>query len=311
MGRLPLSTLPAFRVVAELQNLRAAAEILHLTHSAVSQQIRVLEEQLGFVLFERRGRRLVLNAAGETLLRSVQMALAQLDDGVQAAAAASCGIEQRLRVTVLPSFAQRWLLPRMHRWRERHPDLALEVDVTQQAVDLQREGFHAALRQGKGQWPGLMAEALFDEPMPLFVFGCAIDARRLVGASPDTLQREPLLGDRDVWQRWFAAAGLRAQVTPVAQFNDMGLMLQAAEQGLGLTLARELLAADAIRDGRLIKLSPISIDYETGHTYHLVYPPALRDWPPLAALRAWINDELQLSRRHLEAGATISTPHDR
>jgi len=115
MTRLPLNTLSAFRAVAELQNVRAAAEILHLTHSAVSQQIRVLEEQLGFDLFERRGRRVLLNPAGQALFRSVQGALTQLDDGVQAAAAAGRGAAQRLRVTMLPSFAQRWLLPRMGR----------------------------------------------------------------------------------------------------------------------------------------------------------------------------------------------------
>src|SRR5881397_934604 len=154
MSRLPLNTLPAFRTVARLQNLRAAAESLHLTHSAVSQQIRGLEEQLGFALFERRGRRVVLNAAGEALLRSVQTALSQLDDGVQAAAAAASGTAQRIRVTAVPSFAQRWLLPRIGRWRERHPSLALEIDASHQLVDLQREGFHAGLRQGRGPRPG-------------------------------------------------------------------------------------------------------------------------------------------------------------
>src|SRR5678815_5850735 len=106
MARLPLNTLVTFRAVAEMENLRAAADVLHLTHSAVSQQIGVLEEQLGFDLFERRGRRVVLNPAGQALLRSVQGALAQLDDGVQAASAAASGEAQRLRITVLPSFAQ-------------------------------------------------------------------------------------------------------------------------------------------------------------------------------------------------------------
>ena len=127
MSRLTLNALPAFRTVAELQNLRAAAEVLHLTHSAISQQIRGLEERLGFALFERRGRRVVLNPAGQALLRSVQGALALLDDGVQAAAAAASGESQRLRVTVLPSFANRWLLPRMGSWRERHAELPLEM----------------------------------------------------------------------------------------------------------------------------------------------------------------------------------------
>lgn len=299
MSRLPLNTLPAFRAVAEVQNLRAAADLLHLSHSAVSQQIRGLEEQLGFELFERRGRRVVLNPAGEALLRSVQAALAQLDEGVQAAAAAGSDAAQRIRVTVVPSFAQRWLLPRIGRWREQHPSLALEIDASHQLVDLQREGFHAAVRQGHGPWAGLESERLFDAPAPIIIVGSPSAARRLLGAQPAALAREPLLGDSELWERWFAAAGLRARVTPVASFNDAGLLLQAVEQNLGLGLARELLAADALHDGRLVKLSPLAITYEHAQPYHLVYPPGLRDWPPLASLRQWLHDELDLSRKTL------------
>ena len=300
MARLPLNTLSTFRAVAEVQNLRAAAEALHLTHSAVSQQIRGLEDQLGFLLFERRGRRVVLNAAGEALLRSVQAALAQLDDGVQAAAAAASGGAQRLRVTVLPSFAQRWLLPRIVRWRDRYPTLALEIDASISAVDLLREGFHAAIRQGVGPWPGLASERLFDRP-PIIVVGSPAAARRLSGAQPEALAREPLLGDPDLWKDWFAAAGLRTNVTTVAIFNDAGLMLQAAEQSLGLALSREILAADALCDGRLVQLSPVSITHEFAEPYHLVYPPALRTWAPIESLRAWLRDELDLSHKKLAA----------
>lgn len=299
MSRLPLNTLPAFRAVAEAQNLRAAADLLHLTHSAVSQQIRGLEQQLGFELFERRGRRVVLNPAGQALLRSVQAALAQLEDGVQAAAAAGGDAAQRLRVTVLPSFAQRWLLPRIGRWRERHPTLALEIDASHQLVDLQREGFHAAVRQGDGPWPGLESERLFDAPVPIIIVGSPSAARRLLGAQPQALAREPLLGDSDLWERWFAAAGFRTRITPVASFNDAGLMLQAAEQNLGLALGRELLAADALHDGRLVRLSPLAITHEQAQPYHLAYPSGLRAWPPLASLRTWLHDELDLSRKAL------------
>src|SRR5438552_717243 len=299
MSRLPLNTLSAFRTVAELQNLRAAADVLHLTHSAVSQQIRGLEEQLGFDLFERRGRRVLLNPAGQALLRSVRSALDELDDGMQAAAAAASGAAQRLRVTMLPSFAQRWLLPRMGRWQERHPELALEIEASHQLVDLQRDGFHAAIRQGRGPWAALESEQLFDKPMPFIVVGSPSAARRLLGAQPQALAREPLLGDAELWQRWFAAADLRIHVTPVASFNDAGLMLQAAEQNLGLALGREMLAADALSDGRLVRLSPLSIVYEHAHPYHLVFPPALRDWPPLVALRRWLHDELQMSQSTL------------
>jgi len=111
------------------------------------------------------------------------------------------------------------------------------------------------------------------------------------------------LGDIDLWSHWFKAAGVRAQVTPVAVFNDAGLMLQAAEQSIGLALSRELLAADALADGRLVRLSPLAIAYEPTHTYHLVYAPSLRDWPPLVSLRAWLQEELELSRRTLHPQA--------
>ncbi|HTJ99443.1 MAG TPA: LysR substrate-binding domain-containing protein [Bordetella sp.] len=299
MARLPLNTLPVFRVVAETQNLRAAAEALHLTHSAVSQQIRLLETRLGYEVFDRRGRRVVLNGAGAALLRAVQGAMALLDEGVQAAAAAAGTTEQRLRISVLPSFAQRWLLPRMGSWRERHPDLALEIETSQQVADLQRDGFHAALRQGLGNWPGLAAERLFDGSMSMILVASPAMARRLAGAPPDAYLNEPLLGESGLWEHWFAAAGLRRKVTPVAVFNDAGLLLSAVEQGLGLAVVRELLAADALRDGQLVRLSPIAVEYESARAYHLVYPPALRDWPPLAALRSWIHEELESSRAAL------------
>ncbi|MGE8689768.1 MAG: LysR substrate-binding domain-containing protein [Achromobacter sp.] len=297
--RLPLNTLPAFRAVAELQNLRAAAERLHLTHSAVSQQIKGLEEQLGFPLFERSGRGIVLNSAGAALLCAVQGALTQLDEGVLAASAMARGNEQRLRVSALPSFAQRWLLPRMARWRARHPGLALEIDSSQQVVDLLRDGFHAALRFGRGPWAGVESEPLFDMPLPLIVLASPETAAALPDCSPETLARQPLLGDREVWQHWFNAAGLRIPVTPVASFNDAGMMLQAAEQGLGITLGRELLAADALCAGRLVQVSTVSVHYEQAQTYHLVYRPSLRDWEPLVALKQWLRDELELSRRSL------------
>jgi len=267
----------------------------------VSQQIRGLEEHLGFELFERRGRRVVLNPAGQALLRSVQGALALLDDGVQAAAAAAAGEAQRLRVTVLPSFAQRWLLPRIVRWREQHPTLALEIDASIRAVDIIREGFHAAIRQGNGPWPGLASERLFDAP-PVIVVGSPAAARRLLGAGPEALAREPLLGDADLWKTWFAAAGLRTNVTTVAVFNDAGLMLQATEQSLGLALSREILAADALCDGRLVQLSPVSITYADAQPYHFVYPPSLQAWPPLHSLRQWLRDELGRSYAALRAG---------
>lgn len=301
MSRLPLNVLPVFRVVAELQNLRAAALRLHLTHSAVSQQIRTLETQLGFALFDRRARRLVLNPAGQALLRATEPALALLDEGVQAAACSG----PRLRMSVLPSLAQLWLLPRMARWHARHPDIALEIETSQQVADLHREGFHAALRFGRGPWAGQQSEPLFDTPTRMIVVAAPATARRLAGADPQRLAHEPLLGEPGLWQAWFQAAGVRATIKPVALFNDGGMLAQAAEQNLGLALVRELLAADALAAGRLVRLSPLAIAAEERQTFHLVYRPELSEWPPLQALRQWLHDELALARAMLasEAGA--------
>lgn len=296
MARLPLQTLHAFRAAARLANLRAAADALNLTHSAVSQQIRLLEEQIGFHVFERRGRRIVLNPAGKALLASVETALTTLDDGLQAAAAASTGGGGRLlRITVLPSFAQRWLLPRMGRWRERFPAIALEIDASQNLIDLQREGFHAAVRSGRGRWPGLEAEPLINSP--LIAVGSPAVARRLLGQSEAALAGEALIGDVESWQRWFAAAGVQAKIRPVADFNDGGLMMQAAEHGLGITLAREMLAADSLAEGRLVRLSPIAVDMPDLYGYYLVYPPAQRKSPLIVALRRWLFEELDAAQR--------------
>ncbi len=151
---------------------------------------------------------------------------------------------------------------------------------------------------------GLESERLFDQPMPIVVVASPSAARRLLGVEPQALTREPLLGDAELWRHRFAAAGVRTQVTTVAVFNDAGLMLQAAEQDLGLALSRELLAADALRDGRLVKLSPLAVTHEMAQPYHLVYPPTLREWPPLLSLRAWLREELLLSRQALHPASS-------
>ena len=293
MRRIPLQTLPTFRTVAKLPSLRAAAAELHLTHSAISQQIKLLEEQLGVLLFDRPGKRVVLNAAGAAFLRAVEPALAQLDEGARLAAAVASGEEQRLRVTVLPSFAQHWLLPRMGHWRSLHPDIAIELHTSHSVMDLKREGFHAALRQGKGPWRGLEAICLIDTPS--IVVAAPAFAQRLLGCAPSALAQEPLLGTAERWERWFAQAGSPCRVNPVAVFNDMGMMLQAAEQGMGIAIARALVAADALRDGRLVQLSPLAAATDNSDAYWLVYLPELADWAPLIAWRDWLQGELALA----------------
>lgn len=305
--RLPLHTLPTFRVAAQRQNLRATADELHLTHSAVSQQIALLEQQMGVPLFDRRGRGVVLNAAGQAFAAAVGPALDLLARGVGAARAAGDVGQQQIRLSVLPSFAQRWLLPRMGRWRERHPELHLEMHASHRVVDLVADGFHAALRVGAGPWKGVMAERLAESPL-IAVAAPARGARLAAVADrralAEAIAAEPLLGTTDWWRRFLAQVGETLPGRSVADFNDAGLMLQACEADLGIALARELLAADALQAGRLVRVAPWSLatpEENTGSTYWFVHRPDLADWPPLAALRQWLQDEMTLSRAALSA----------
>ena len=277
MSRLPLHALPAFRIVAELQNLRAAADVLHLhPQRGEPADPRHSKQQLGFQLFERRGRRVVLNPAGEALLRSARAALAQLDDGVRAAVAAATRIDECACASrVLPSFAQRWLLPRIGRWRERHPQLALEIDASQQRRRPAARGFHAgaALRQRAvartriGAAVRSTADAADRRRVAVHARGGCDGAHARSARARVAARRRASCGNAGS-----PRPGLRSGVTPVAVFNDAGLMLQAAEQDLGLALSRELLRR---RARRRAPRCVTTFDRLRAHAhYHLVYPPA-------------------------------------
>jgi LysR family glycine cleavage system transcriptional activator len=297
LDRFPLHYLAAFRAAAQTENLRAAADSLHLTHSAVSQQIRGLEEQLGFELFTRQGRRLTLNPAGQALQRAVIKMFSELQSGVLAATQAHGKAAQTLRVTALPSFAQRWLIPRLPRWQALQPCILLELHTSQQVADLERERYHIGLRVGRGPWPGTVVEPLFHSP--LVAVAAPALAHRLIGLSAAALLEEPLLGDNREWQRWFLGAGVQAEPVVVASFNDAGVLLQAGEQGMGIALAREMLAADALLDGRLVRVHAHSVDLDATRDYQIVYPERLRDDPAMRAFCDWLHAEIGMLQQRL------------
>ena len=141
-----------------LENLRATAQQVHLTHGAVSQQIQLLEQAVGYPLFERRGRGVRLNAAGKEMLAAVEPALQALQQGVARARRAAAS--QTLRISVLPSFAHYWLLPRLPAFHEACADIALDIDASLTLQDLSQRGFDAAIRIGNGQWAGLQAQRI-------------------------------------------------------------------------------------------------------------------------------------------------------
>lgn len=292
--------LPAFKVAAEMGNMRSAALLLHVTPSAISQQNANLEGQLGFILFKRDGRKVVLNEAGVLLLRRVQAALNEIEAGVQeAATVANAQAETVIRISVVPSFAQRWLLPRIGRWRASYPGIGIKIDATQRTIDLAHEGLHAGIRAGVGVWPGLVSERLSHVDAPLVLVGCPGAALRLSGKGAAAVANESLLGDLQLWQAWFARAGFDTEVKPAASFADSGLMLQAAEQDIGLVLARGVYIVDSLRDGRLMRLSDVKLPLPRPQSFFFVYPPGLKDWPPLRALSNWLQQEILESERLL------------
>lgn len=285
--RIPLHILPTFVIAARLENLRATAQRLSLTHGAVSQQIQQLEQVIGYPLFTRSGRGVQLNAAGRELLAATEPALEAVQQGVERAR--RIALSQALRISVLPSFAHCWLLPRLAEFHRACPGLMLDIDASLGIQDLGRKGFDAAIRIGEGQWPGVQAQLIASgEVLPVATPEMA-KQWQIAFASGDV--QLPLL-EHDVtpWHSWFTARGQSGAGQQLALFNDAGLLLRAAEQGFGIALVKAVLAGDAIAEGRLV---PLAKAQHLGNTdVYLVWPQAAGLTPSVAALLAWLQQQL-------------------
>lgn len=284
--RIPLHVLPTFAIAARLENLRAAAQQVHLTHGAVSQQIQLLEQAVGYPLFERRGRGVRLNAAGRELLAAVEPALQALQQGV--ACARRAATSQTLRISVLPSFAHYWLLPRLPAFHEACADIALDIDASLALQDLSQRGFDAAIRIGSGQWTGLQAQRIASgDVLPVASPDIAREWRAAFENGGDI----PLL-EHDVspWRDWFNAQGRPLCGRQQALFNDAGLLIRAAEQGFGIALAKKLLVQDALDAGRLVALAaPRRLSDDD---VYLVWPQTAGLTPAVTRLLQWLQRQL-------------------
>ena len=288
-GRLPnMQTLRAFEAAARLRSVTRAAESLHLTHGAISHQIKMLERDLGVGLFEPAGRGIRLTDEGERFASRVRSALADLEGAVRELT--DRHNPRRLRVSVAPSFAARWLLPRIGRFLAAHPDIDLDVRATIALADFRRDDDDVGIRFGSGNWPDTVAELLFEE------FYTPVCSPRLKGgrlpAAPRDLAGYTLLRSSDEpWKPWFEAAGLdwdEPARGPV--FSDASHMLQAAADGQGIALARISLLGNDIRNGVLVRPFPVIVRAPF-HAY-LAYPPRLAGSPKLASFRRWLRGEI-------------------
>jgi len=297
-ARMPsLAALRAFEAAARLGSVRRAAEELHVTPAAVTQQIRALEADLGLALVQKRGNALELTAAGLRGKDPLINAFRQMSQAVERMRQRTPA--RRLRLSVEPAFAVNWLISRLPRYRELPNALDVLLDPTKSVVDLGADEADLAIRFGRGHYPGLESIDLFeDEILPV----CA----------PDYLKRHPIAKPRDLlehrllrldwssreglwpdWPAWLEAAGVsgfdwdgrKRDIT----VPDSNLLLRAAVDGQGVALGQTSLVGDYLKSKQLV--APLPKRLKTGFRYHLVYPVGADQRPEVALFRDWILGE--------------------
>jgi LysR family glycine cleavage system transcriptional activator len=301
MARAPLNALQDFVAVARVQNLTRAAERQHITVSALSHQMRALEQRVGCPLFVRGSRGLTLTAEGRMLLDNVASHI----EAIEQALRPLCGRRSNvLNLSAMPSMGSSWLLPRLPRFVKRHPEMELNLDSSIELVDFADGRFDAALRYGPGQWPGVVAEPLFDEWLTPVA-----SPSLLKGKSPrlDQLGEWPLLCPEDPWPEWFATFGGKPPKRYAASFSDSETRQRAAVEGIGIALGRTTMVKPLIEAGMLVALFPHVLKARYGH--FLVYPQRSREHTGFIAFREWLLEEAsQVVHVLPDAAASVGKP---
>lgn len=280
-----ISALLAFEAVARLGSATAAAEELSVTQSAVSRQIKTLEDQLDTALFARHGRALDLTETGRRYVREVRDILARLGSASVAAAAPSGG--GTLSLAILPAFGTHWLAPRLTDFTRAAPGVTLTLATRLRPFDFRTERFDMAIHFGQKVWPG--AQVRFDPLIPERVLPTVAPSRLAQAVTPTELMAHPLLhleSRPHAWSRWCAAHGLKADLPPGIQFDQFATMAEAAVHGLGIALLPDFVAAPHLDSGALIPATTESL--LTQGQYWLVSPAETSTAAPQSAFRKWI-----------------------
>lgn len=294
MSRLPLQALQGFVAAARLGKLSLAAEAMNLTVSALSHQVRGLEDRLQQRLFERGPRGIRLTADGQRLYDAVAGPLQSLENALRPCAGCR---DQVLTLSLLPSMASSWLVPRLPGFLAAHPQLEINLQSGIGLVDfeLDRE-IDAALRYGPGRWPGLEAMPLFDDWIAPLASPDLV--QRLGGDTPDDLSRYPLLeDDAGRWPEWFGRFGGKRPARFVARFDDAETLHRAAASSLGVALGRLTLAKPLVDAGLLVLLSRQRM--KANYAHYLVHPPRSADHAGFLAFRDWLRGQAADYATHL------------
>lgn len=279
----PLAALRTFEAAARHGNFSRAADELHITPGAVSHQMKTLERDLGVVLFERQSRGVALTDQGHHLAEAMREALDRIARGVAELRARPT---RALTISVLPSFATHWLIPRLADFSRRHPDIDVNVRASQSLVDFASDDVDLAVRYGEGRWPGVVALKLMDEEVfPVCAPGFAgwqlpITLEELANARLLHIPLQP-------WSEWFRAIGANVSAKRRGlTFSETDLLLRAAVDGLGVALTRRILAQPELEAGRLVRPVPFSVRAE--RSYFIVHPADPAPPQRLITFRDWL-----------------------
>lgn len=287
-ARLPsLNGLRAFEAAARHLSFTLAASELNVTQTAISHQIRRLEEELGIRLFIRQNRALALTPEARDYLPGVRAAFNDLRLATDRLLRKD--EDKVLTISTIASLAAKWLLPRLTDFQESHPGIDVRITTSTSLVNFQRDNVDAAIRYGRGQWPGVRAEWLMaDELFP--VCSPSLLRRDKPLRQPEDLKDHVLLhtNNGDDWRLWLTAAGLPTGISrlPGITFDMTFVTVQAAIDGMGVAMGRTSYVQDDIAKGRLVVPFKIALPADAG--FYLVSPEGRREAPKLAAFRQWM-----------------------
>lgn len=300
MRRLPpLSALRAFEAAARHMSFTRAADELNVTPAAVSQQIRSLEDWIGTPLFRRLTRALRLTEAAQSVLPQLSEAFDILAD-VTARLEADVDAPV-LVVSAAPTFATKWLVPRLSHFNDAHPDINIRIDASLGMIsDFDRDGVHVAVRLGGGDYPGMRVDKLVDEDVaPACAPALLAESHPHPLRAPDDLRHHRLIHvdwgpvkNPPTWKVWCEAAGvtgINVDTGPIFSVED--LAISAAMAGQGVVLVSTLAARDDLAAGRLVR--PFDIVIPSNSAFWVVAPERTADRPKVAAFREWLFDEIR------------------
>jgi LysR family transcriptional regulator, glycine cleavage system transcriptional activator len=303
----PLNALRAFEAVARHLSITSAAEELGVTPGAVSQSVKSLEEYLGRALFARTPRGLVLSDAAASGLPALSEGFDRLAEGARLLSGPERG--GRLTVSVAPSFAQKWVAPRLADFAAAHPEVDVQIHAAMGLANFEAEGVDLAIRFGAGRWPGLESKLLFrEEVMPVCAHRLADEITKPADIAKFTLIHDDSnLNDESCpdWAMWLKAAGVEGvDAARGPRFNQSALALEAAAGGRGVALAKRALAQADIDAGRLA--APLQGATPIDFAYYLVHPPGRARSRPARAFINWALDEAQKYDLAVKANASLT-----